>query len=168
MIPVVAWFEKVSLEQYIKDVTKNGKLAFDKDMLTDWWNNIKLPTRATSGSAGYDFYMPHGLEFGSEYPFTLCTGIRCCITDGWFLAMFPRSGLGFKYGVRLENTVGIIDSDYYNADNEGHIVLKLSSETDVSLQRGDRVAQGIFLPFGITVKDNATGERIGGFGSTGA
>lgn len=83
------------------------------------------------------------------------------------LALFPRSGLGFKHGMRLKNTVGIIDSDYYNADNEGHIMAKIDVDYGFIGEEGDRFMQGVFLPYGVTTDDNANGERTGGFGSTG-
>lgn len=98
------------------------------------------------------------------------TGIRAEIADGWVLQLYPRSGLGFKFRLQMNNTVGIIDSDYFYADNEGHIFIKLTNDTNegktVSIKQGDGFAQGIFLPFGITEDDDADGERRGGFGST--
>ena len=98
------------------------------------------------------------------------TGIRAEIADGWLLAVFPRSGLGFKYRLQLDNTVGIIDSDYFYSDNEGHIFIKITNDSKsdkvVSLSEGMAFAQGIFLPFGITVDDDVTATRNGGFGST--
>jgi dUTP pyrophosphatase len=123
----------------------------------------RLPERATAGSAGYDFFAPEDITL----PGTVKTGVRVKVIPGYVLCIFPRSGLGFKYGVRLANTVGVIDSDYYNADNEGHIMIKLECDTPLTIKAGERFAQGIFLPFGITEDDNAAGERSGGFGSTG-
>ncbi len=148
----IAEFFKVSKEQF----TKEG------------YENIKLPKRATAGSAGYDFYAPYDftLEAGGEI--IIETGVRARIDDGWVLVILPRSGSGFKYGVRLANTAGVIDSDYFNADNEGHIKIKLVGATkDFCVKAGDAFAQGIFLPYGITVDDECTNERHGGFGSTG-
>jgi dUTP pyrophosphatase len=127
------------------------------------FDDVQLPRRATAGSAGYDFFAPEDITL----PGTIKTGIRAKIAPGYVLFIFPRSGLGFKYGVKLVNTVGIIDSDYYNADNEGHIIIKLDSDTPVTIKKGERFAQGIFLPFGITIDDSAEGVRIGGMGSTG-
>ena len=99
------------------------------------------------------------------------TGIRARIADGWFLAIFPRSGLGFKYRLQLNNTVGVVDSDYYRSDNEGHIFVKITNDSKegkiLELPAGSGFAQGIFLPFGITEDDEAEGVRNGGFGSTG-
>ena len=90
--------------------------------------------------------------------------------EGWVLMIFPRSSLGFKYKLMLNNTVGIIDSDYFYSDNEGHIFIKIINDNNegktVNIEKGTAFAQGIFLPFGITEDDCAEGERNGGFGST--
>ncbi len=144
---------------------------FEKD-----WNfdcapgEIRLPRRATGGSAGYDFFSPVSFELKPGETILLPTGVRARMEEGWVLMLFPRSGLGFKYRLQLNNTVGVIDSDYFNAKNEGHIMLKLTNDSRegkvVSIQAGDAVAQGVFLPYGITVDDQAGGEREGGFGST--
>ena len=92
------------------------------------------------------------------------------INDGWVLALYPRSGLGFKFRLQLNNTVGIIDSDYYNSDNEGHMFVKLTNDSNenknVELKAGQGMVQGIFFEFGITEDDDANEERNGGFGST--
>ena len=164
----VAVFEKVSFEQYLADVRKNGAVEESDDELRAEWEAIKLPTRSTSGSAGYDFYMPEPSVKCNERPRVVHTGVRCKIKDGWVLVALPRSGMGFKYNMRLENTAGVIDADYYNAENEGHIALKISSRVEFDIKQGDKFAQGIFLPFGITEDDEADGVRTGGFGSTGA
>ncbi|MBR2686137.1 MAG: protease inhibitor I42 family protein [Erysipelotrichaceae bacterium] len=131
---------------------------------------ITLPKRATAGSAGYDFALPFDLDLGPNDTIRIPSGIRSQIHDGWVLMIFPRSSLGFKYRLQLDNTVGIIDSDYYHADNEGHIIIKVTNHSDktLSLKKGDRFVQGIFLPFGITEDDDATANRTGGFGSTNA
>ena len=90
--------------------------------------------------------------------------------EGWVLKLYPRSGLGFKYRLQLNNTVGIIDSDYFNSDNEGHIMAKITNDSKenkvLQLKAGDGFMQGIFVQFGITVDDEAEGVRNGGFGST--
>ena len=86
------------------------------------------------------------------------------------LKIYPRSGLGFKFRLQLNNTVGIIDSDYYYSDNEGHIFMKITNDSNegktVSIKQGDGFAQGIFVEYGITVDDEVTEIRNGGFGST--
>ena len=87
---------------------------------------------------------------------------------GWLLALLPRSGLGFKNGFRLANTVGIIDSDYSNADNEGHIMAKVLASKPLALHKGDRFLQGILIPYGLAGEEVMNfAARTGGFGSTG-
>lgn len=163
----IAEFEKVSFEQFAKDWSKN----FPNISADEVYANIKLPQRATSGSAGYDFYAPCDLTIKKGESLLIPTGIRAKIDEGWVLNIFPRSGLGFKHRVQLDNTVGIIDADYYNSSNEGHIMIKLSCDAHddghtVSVGAGDGFAQGIFMQFGIVVDDAADGIRDGGFGST--
>lgn len=128
-----------------------------------------LPRRATAGSAGYDFLSPLAFSLAPGESLRIPTGVRARIDDGWVLMLFPRSGLGFKYRLQLNNTVGIVDADYFGARNEGHIFIKLFNAGDrtVCVEAGEAFAQGIFLPFGLTDDDDARGERTGGFGSTG-
>lgn len=132
--------------------------------------SIRLPRLATRGSAGYDFYAPAGFELKPGESILLPTGVRARMDEGWVLLMFPRSGLGFKYRLQLNNTVGVIDSDYYEAKNEGHIMLKLTNDSrdgrTLRIGAGDAVAQGVFVPYGITKDDGADAQREGGFGST--
>ena len=134
------------------------------------YENLSLPRRATVGSAGYDFYLPVDIELQAGQTVKIPTGIRAKIADGWVLCLFPRSGLGFKYRLQLDNTVGIIDSDYYGSDNEGHIFCKITNDGKtgkvLTLKAGEAFVQGVFLPFGITEDDDADGVRNGGFGST--
>ena len=134
------------------------------------YNRIKEPKRATIGSAGYDFYAPFDIELKPGETIKVPTGIRCEIEEGWVLTIYPRSGLGFKYRLQLNNTVGIIDSDYFSSSNEGHIYIKITNDSNenkiVSIKEGEGFAQGIFLPFGITIDDDASEIRDGGFGST--
>lgn len=127
-----------------------------------------LPRRATSGSAGYDFYAPLDFELAPGDTVKIPTGVRAWIKPGWVLLLFPRSGLGFKYRLQLNNTVGVVDSDYFDALNEGHIFIKLHNAGDrpLRLHAGEAVAQGVLLPFGIVEDDDADGVRTGGFGST--
>lgn len=165
----VAKFEKVSFEQYKKDF-KDTFDNYSDEQIKQIYNDIKLPKRATKGSAGYDFYSPIAFTLKPCENIKIPTGIRVKIDDGWFLANFPRSGLGFKYRLQLNNTVGIIDSDYYNALNEGHIMTKLTNDSKenktVVIEKGMAFSQGIFLQFGITIDDDSDELRIGGFGST--
>ena len=127
-----------------------------------------LPRRATAGSAGYDFCAPADVDLAPGDTAKIPTGIRARIDAGWVLMLFPRSGLGFRYRLQLNNTVGIVDADYFGARNEGHIFVKLTNAGDrpLSVRRGEAFAQGVFVPFGLTEDDDAEGERQGGFGST--
>ena len=166
---VVAKFHKVSKQQFITDF-KDSFPSFDDATIINIYDNLKLPKRATVGSAGYDFYTPIDFTLKPQETIKIPTGIRVSINDGWFLAIFPRSGLGFKYRLQLNNTVGIIDSDYFNSDNEGHIFAKITNDSNesktVELLAGQGFGQGIFLPFGIVEDDDTTDQRNGGFGST--
>ena len=165
----IAKFEKVSFQQFKKDYIDCFNEE-DEAKIKEIYEAIKLPKRATKGSAGYDFYSPVTFTLKPCETIKLPTGIRVKIEDGWFLANFPRSGLGFKYRLQLNNTVGIIDADYYNALNEGHIMSKLTNDSkenkSVTIEKGMAFTQGIFLPFGITVDDESNEVRTGGFGST--
>lgn len=167
---VVATFEKVSFEQYYKDFLDTYGEDFDRVQVKDIYDSIKLPQRGTSGSAGYDFFTPQTINLATSKVAKIPTGIRVKIDDGWFLAVMPRSGLGFKYKVQLYNTVGVIDSDYYNSSNEGHIFVKIVNDNGenkaMTVNKGDGFVQGIFLPYGLATDDNATTVRDGGFGST--
>ena len=165
----VAKFEKVSLEQFEKDYLNSfPELTLKNIDLI--YSRIKMPKRATIGSAGYDFYAPFDIELKPGETIKVPTGIRSQIVEGWVLTIYPRSGLGFKFRLQLNNTVGIIDSDYYGSSNEGHIYIKITNDTNenkvVSIKEGEGFAQGIFIPFGITEDDEVSEIRDGGFGST--
>lgn len=153
----VARFEKISSNQYLKDTGSDAG-----------YEDIKLPRRATAHSAGYDFFAPTDVFLPAGGSAVVKTGIRAFIKAGWALLIYPRSGLGFKLGLRLANTVGVIDGDYCFSDNEGHIMIKLvnGGDASVTLSAGTAIAQGIFTPYGITEDDCATAVRNGGFGST--
>lgn len=165
----IAQFLKVSKEQYEKDLLEIFPEMKKAEMETVY-NRIKLPKRATTGSAGYDIYTPMTYTLKPGQTAKIPTGIRIKIEDGWFLSVYPRSGLGFKYRLQLDNTVGIIDSDYFFAENEGHLFVKVTNDSregkEVVLEEGKAFCQGIFLEYGITIDDDAEGVRIGGFGST--
>lgn len=165
----VAKFLKVSKQQFIKDF-KDTFPKYDETAINTIYESLKLPKRATVGSAGYDFYTPIDFTLKPHETIKIPTGIRVSIHEGWVLAIFPRSGLGFKYRLQLNNTVGIIDSDYFNSDNEGHIFIKITNDSNedktVELKAGQGFGQGIFLQYGIVEDDDTTDERNGGFGST--
>lgn len=163
----IAKFEKVSYEQFKNDFVKNYR-ELDDETIKEIYDEIKLPVRATNGSAGYDFYCPYSISLTKHFPVVIPTGIRVKIDEGWRLDLLPRSSMGFKHGIRLANTVGIIDSDYYYSDNEGHIMAKLrTDEIDkVTINQNTAFIQGIFAPYGITVDDDVDTVRNGGIGST--
>lgn len=164
----IAQFEKVSFDEYLSAYKKNyPNEIVDENVVRKEWEEIKVPTRATAGSAGYDFYMPHFEAFRPHQNRFFPTGIRCKIEPGWVLICCPKSGLGSRYNMRLVNTIGVVDSDYYYSDNEGHIMAGFSVGKGVDLMKGDKFMQGVLVPFGITTDDDATGVRNGGFGSTG-
>ena len=135
------------------------------------YEKIALPKRATRGSAGYDFFAPFDIDLGAGETAKIPTGIRVRIDEGWLLSLYPRSGLGFKFRLQLDNTVGIIDSDYYFSDNEGHIFAKITNDSregkTLYIPAGTGFIQGIFTEYGITEDDGASEIRNGGFGSTG-
>ena len=157
----IAQFMKVSRAQFEKDWEFDAPVPYDE---------LRLPHRGTAGSAGYDFYSPIDFTLEPGEFIKIPTGIRARIEEGWVLTLYPRSGQGFKYRLQMYNTVGVIDSDYFGADNEGHIHIKIINANEegktLTVHRGEAFAQGIFLPFGITVDDEATEKRTGGFGST--
>lgn len=167
----IAKFEKVSFEQYLKDYkdimgTEEGaKEAYDL---------VKLPVRATTGSAGYDIICPFEMHLEAGNGLRVPTGLRAQIAEGWMLLILPKSGLGMKNRLQLDNTIGLIDSDYYNAANEGHIMVPVRNNyvtqgtKDLTVPAGKAFVQAVFVPFGITVDDAAEGVRNGGFGSTNA
>ena len=171
----IAKFYKVSYEQFRKDFidtfNMNEKMAQScEEDIQRIYNNIKLPRRATKGSAGYDFYAPFPIVLDPYKTVKIPTGIRVEINEDWVLKCYPRSGLGFKYRLQLNNTVGIIDADYFYSDNEGHIFAKITNDSNeektVNVEAGNGFMQGIFVEYGVTIDDDADGIRNGGFGST--
>lgn len=161
----VAEFEKVSYEQFSGALT-----GYEESAVKKIYDVLPLPTRATSGSAGYDFKAPFDFTLEPGQTIKIPTGIRVRIDDGWWLGCFPRSGLGFKYRLQLDNTVGVIDSDYYGSGNEGHIFAKITNDSmdgrSLTVKAGDAFMQGIFIPYGITRSDDVQVVRDGGMGST--
>ena len=152
-------FEKISEAEYNKSL---------KDVCS--YDDIVIPTRSTKHSAGYDFKSPIDFVLNPGESKKVPTGIKASMNEDEFLAILVRSSMGFKYNIRLCNQVGIVDSDYYNnPDNEGHIFIKIQNEGTeaLTINKGDRFAQGIFMNFLITDDDVAFGDRTGGMGSTG-
>lgn len=166
----IAKFHKVSLNQFMEGWRDTFGAEISDEEIQTIYEDIKLPKRATAGSAGYDFYMPETFTLAPGETMKIPTGIRVEMDMEWVLKCYPRSGLGFKYRLQLNNTVGIIDSDYFYSDNEGHIFAKVTNDSNenktVELKKGTGFMQGIFIEYGITVDDDATEKRNGGFGST--
>lgn len=155
-------FSKVSFEQY-----HNGGGGSREQ-----YDNLKLPQRATFNSAGYDIYSPFDFVLRPRETVLIPTGIRVELDPDKYLMIVPRSGQGFKFKVQLWNTCGIIDSDYFNSDNEGHMFIKLFNDCpenkDLEVRAGTAIAQGIIQQYFITDDDiPVTAKRNGGFGSTG-
>ena len=160
---IAAKFEFVSKEQYLKD------FEFKEDAC-EAYSKLKKPHSATAMSAGYDFYSPFDFHLEPGMTIKIPTGIRAKMPEDYVLMIYPRSGLGFKYRLQLNNTVGVIDSDYYNALNEGHIMIKITNDSNegkaLDIKAGEGFAQGIFMQYGIVEDDDAKDIRVGGFGST--
>lgn len=158
-------FEKVSYDQYASTSSKPKD-----DLLLDEYDSIRIPRRATKGSAGYDFFAPWTFVLAPGQTVKIPSGIRVLLDEDKVLQCYPRSSLGFKYRLQLDNCVGIIDSDYSNSDNEGHIFFKLTNDSRdgrvVTIRRGEAFAQGIISQYFTTDDDNSDGIRNGGFGST--
>ena len=116
-VKILNYFEKVSSASYISAVVKEfcngeytGLTESEREMLVGQWGNITIPRRATKNSAGYDFFAPFGFVLKPNQTITIPTGIKCCLDEDKFLAIVPRSSLGFKYTIRLNNTIGIVDA----------------------------------------------------------
>ena len=142
-------FEKISFEQFKKDVCDDIKL----------YNLYGLPKRGTSGAAGYDFFALYDYTLKPGAIMKIPTGVKAQFNKDEVLLLIDRSGMGFKYNVRMCNQVGVIDSDYYNnTDNDGHIWIKIQNEgnKDYIVKQGDGIIQGIFVKY-LTV-DNEMDE----------
>ena len=165
----IAKFHKVSQEQFLNAMIEDYT-QYTREDIIDMYESLELPRRATRGSAGYDFFAPFSFSLPPGTTIKIPTGIRVEMEEDWVLKLYPRSGLGFKYRLQMNNTVGIIDSDYFYSDNEGHIFVKITNDSNagktVAVKSGTGYVQGIFLEYGITVDDDTEGVRNGGFGST--
>ena len=154
-------FERISFEQFKSDVSNDKKL----------YESIVLPKRSTSKSAGYDI---RSITSGTIKPgesMVFKTGLKVSMNDDEVFFIFDRSSLGYKYDVSLSNSVGVIDADYYNnEDNEGHFSIKLINhgKKDFEVKVGDRIAQGVFMKYlCVDDEEKIDKKRKGGFGSTG-
>lgn len=162
-------FEKVSFEQWKNDITVKG---VDDNTLRRWYENIKLPQQGSEFSMGVDFFMPYPIHLLPHNEMKVATGIRWICDDSadtmMGMMIFPRSGLGSKYGMRLKTTVGIIDSDYWTAPNEGEIYLIFENPSDeeIELPAGKAIAQGIITTYYIPSGAESNKPRVGGLGSS--
>jgi dUTP pyrophosphatase len=163
----IAQFEKVSYKEFASGFEN---LNLTSDEIREMYDSLPLPKRATIGSAGYDFFAPFDITLAPGETIKIPTGIRAKMEVEWVLKLYPRSGLGFKYRLQLNNTVGIIDSDYYYSSNEGHIFAKITNDSNenktVEIKAHTGFMQGIFIEYGITYDDSVVEVRDGGFGST--
>ncbi|MDD6227345.1 MAG: deoxyuridine 5'-triphosphate nucleotidohydrolase [Bacilli bacterium] len=161
----IAKFLKVSEDNFISSLD-----GFSKEEAKKIYEDIKLPLRATKYSAGYDFYSPFDFTLKPGETIKIPTGIRAKMREDYALFLLPRSGLGFKYRLQLNNTIGLIDADYFYSDNEGHIFAKITNDSNegkvISVKKGEAFIQGVFLSYGITEDDEVNSIRNGGFGST--
>ena len=161
----IAKFLKVSEDNFISSLD-----GFSKEEAKKIYEDIKLPLRATKYSAGYDFYSPFDFTLNPGETIKIPTGIRAKMREDYALFLHPRIGLGFKYRLQLNNTIGLIDADYFYSDNEGHIFAKITNDSNegkvISVKKGEAFIQGVFLSYGITEDDEVNSIRNGGFGST--
>ena len=131
---------------------------------------VNLPQRKTKQSAGYDIESAVNVVINPGETKLIPTGIKVYMDENEWLGIYIRSSLAIKYGLILENSVAVIDSDYYNnPDNEGHIMLPIRNVSGMpyTVKKGDRIAQGIFHRYYKVDNDSADGDRTGGIGSTG-
>lgn len=161
-------FEKVSFEEWKRALKSIWENDLSEETIIKTYNNIVLPKRGSQFAAGYDFYCPIPTHI-DRGPLMIPTGIRW-VTDendrDKVLIICPRSGLGTKYGLKLANTIGVVDSDYCLATNEGHIMASLTTQIGLKIDAGDRFIQGVILPY-YTCGETVEAKREGGFGSTG-
>mgnify|MGYP002225246226 CR=1 FL=1 len=125
----IAKFHFVSPGQFLTAM-QEGYPQYTEAQIKEMYENLKLPRRATKGSAGYDFFAPFAFTLAPGETIKIPTGIRAEMKEDWVLQIYPRSGLGFKYRLQMNNTVGIIDSDYFFSDNEGHIFMKITNDSN--------------------------------------
>ena len=166
----VAKFEKISWGQFQKDYVDTfgeGK-TINMDDVRKIYDDIKLPCRKTRFSAGHDISIPFNITLPSKEKLMIPTGVRCKMDTDYVMIIAPRSSLGIKKGLRISNTIPVIDSDYYDADNEGHIFVSVINDgkEPIKFKVGDNIVQALFVPYGIADDNVVIAERTGGIGST--
>lgn len=157
-------FEKVSYKEFKKHTDSTMHCGADE------YDAIVMPERKTKGSAGYDIASPVNITIPAGCKRTIPTGLKVQMDDGYFMDLHIRSSLAIKKQIELQTSVSVIDSDYYgNEANEGHIMIPVKNESGrpVFISAGERVAQGVFVRYGVCEDDKATETRTGGIGSTG-
>lgn len=157
-------FEKVSYKEFKKHTDSAMHCGADE------YDNIVMPARSTAGSAGYDICSPVDITIPGGCKRVIPAGLKVQIDDGWAMQLFIRSSLAIKKELELQTSVSIIDSDYYNnPTNEGHIMIPVKNESHrpILITAGERIAQGVFVRYGLTDDDVVTRKRTGGIGSTG-
>ena len=131
--------------------------------------DTKLPERQTKASAGYDFYVIDDVTIPPQSVVMLPTNVKAYMQEGEVLLLYVRSSIGIKRGLRLSNGTGVIDADYFSSvETGGNIGIALHNYTDevVKIEKGERICQGIFIPFLVADNGNSDKEREGGIGST--
>lgn len=168
----IARFEKISRRLFINEILHlfGKSLKIDEVKVRELYEGITMPVRATSGSAGYDIFSPLDISLAPGESLMIPTGVRVKMREDYCFFILPKSGLGSRYRFQLNNTIGLIDSDYYSSDNEGHILVPMINDSrdgkNLHLKAGSAFAQGVFVKYGITDDDETFKERNGGFGST--
>ena len=166
-------FERVKFEAFKSDMAMYRPINFMNGDVEKAYENIKIPVRKTKYSAGYDICTPIDITIPSGQRRVIPTGIKAVFEDdemeSWHLQMYVRSSVGIKDGVVLTNGTGVVDSDYFKAENDGDMMLALMNTSDklVKYKAGDRICQAVFMIHGLTSDDKAVGDRLGGVGSTG-
>ncbi len=164
-------FYKVSFSQFEKDYNEIFGKKLDYQSMKKMYDGIKMPTRATTGSAGYDIFLPFDITLKAGEEITIPSGIGFTCKKDYALFVLSKSGLGSRSRLQLNTCISLIDSDYHNSDNEGHMIFRVIHDSRdpkavLTLPAGKGFLQGVFFQYGITKTDNASGTRNGGLGST--
>lgn len=165
-------FERVKFEAFKNDMVMYRPINFMSGEVEKAYDGIKIPVRKTRYSAGYDICIPIDISIPSGQRRVIPTGIKVVFEEDemstWHLQMYVRSSVGIKDGIVLTNGTGVIDPDYFRGKNDGDMMLALLNTSDklVQYKAGDRICQAVFVIHGLTSDDNASGDRIGGIGST--
>ena len=155
--------EKTIKFEFVKRYLKNPNFGAEGSC-------TRLPERSTKNAAGYDFYNPEEVKINPGEIVYVKTGVKAKFPEEVALLLLNRSSNPKKKGLELANGVGLVDADYYNnPDNEGEIAFAFKNTRDdvVVIEEGEKLGQGMFVPFFITNDDSVENERTGGFGSTG-